>query len=324
MTRRPLVSVLVPTYNGERYLDAALSCLQEQTYRNLEVLIRDDGSTDATAEIAARYTDTDPRFHYVVAPSNSGSTGNMIELLKLASGEYIKVLNQDDLLAPRCIERLLQPMLRDPAIVLSSSRRRLIDANGDVLPDTMFSEPLAETDSRMDGRDLIRHVIRSVNNQIGEPSTVLFRNGLIEPEETFTIDGVTYLVNNDIALWFKLLMHGDAYYRVAPLSSFRLHDEQRSADVHEFVTGTCEWPHLIEAAVRRGVIRPGLEVEMVVRLHALWLGAMPERLAPLPTEERAHEEARTAACIEHLLRLMALTPADLQSGRQSDLQGIAG
>src|SRR6185503_916176 len=115
-----------------------------QTYTNLEVLVRDDCSTDSTEAIVRSYVESDDRFHWISDGVNLGSTGNMIELAKRANGEYLKVCNQDDVLLPKCIQRLIKPMMNDPAISLSTSARMLIDGDGRELPMMNFTVPLTD------------------------------------------------------------------------------------------------------------------------------------------------------------------------------------
>jgi glycosyltransferase involved in cell wall biosynthesis len=250
----PLVSVLVPTYNGEKYLREALDGIRDQTYRNIEVLVRDDCSTDGTEDIVSRYTFSDSRFHWIADGINHGSTGNMIELLKRANGNYIKVCNQDDVLATNCISRLMQPMLADPSITLSTSSRTLIDEAGRTLPGTLYTEPLTTTDQTIEGRRLARLLLVGGINRIGEPSTALFRNGVLEPDDTFIWDGHIYQVNNDIALWSKLLLRGNGHFTVEALSKFRRHGEMRSQDINEVLTGTMEWPRLFDSGLTHGIV----------------------------------------------------------------------
>jgi len=232
----------------------ALDGIKNQTYTNLEVLVRDDCSTDSTEAIVRSYVESDDRFHWISDGVNLGSTGNMIELAKRANGEYLKVCNQDDVLLPKCIQRLIKPMMNDPAISLSTSARMLIDGDGRELPMMNFTVPLTDSDQVLDGRTLARTALVETANRIGEPSTVLFRNGLFEPEDLFSWDGHVYQVNNDLALWSKLLLKGNGYSVVAQLSKFRRHGEMRSADINELLTGAIEWSHLFASAIRHNII----------------------------------------------------------------------
>src|SRR4051794_7006368 len=99
------VSVVVPMYNVERYLLACLNSIAGQTFADLEVILVDDGSTDATAELAQGYVDRDPRFALIRQPNgglgNARNTGT-----DHASGEYLAFVDSDDVLALNAYELL--------------------------------------------------------------------------------------------------------------------------------------------------------------------------------------------------------------------------
>ena len=109
------------------------------------------------------------------------------------------------------------------------SRRSLIDADGNTLPDSVSTQPLFARDQMVDGMSLGNLCLRHNLNFIGEPSIVLYRNGVLPPAEMFTYGGSSFWINSDLVLWLKLLACGPAYYVAQPLSCFRVHDGQISA-----------------------------------------------------------------------------------------------
>jgi glycosyltransferase involved in cell wall biosynthesis len=98
----PLVSIIVPAYNGERYLRESLDSILAQTYRNVEVIVMDDASTDGTAGIIASYGDK-VRCHR--QPANRGIYGNMNDGIVMARGEYIAIYHSDDVYDSRIVEK---------------------------------------------------------------------------------------------------------------------------------------------------------------------------------------------------------------------------
>ena len=106
----PLVSIGLPVYNGERYLGDALESLIAQDYVNLEIIVSDNGSTDATPDIARQYAAADPRVRCVRTPINRGSAWNFNEVFRLSRGPYFKWAAHDDLCSPDyvrvCVEGL--------------------------------------------------------------------------------------------------------------------------------------------------------------------------------------------------------------------------
>ena len=94
-----LISVIVPAYNAERFLAETLDAIQRQTYQNIEVLVVDDGSTDATVEVAQSYIDKDPRFR-LIRQSNGGVARARNAGIKAARGRLISPCDADDLWGP--------------------------------------------------------------------------------------------------------------------------------------------------------------------------------------------------------------------------------
>lgn len=126
----PRVSVVMPAYNHERYVIAALDSVLAQTHRNLELIIIDDGSRDATGRLLDDYA-TRCRSHAltVVHQPNSGAHAAINHGLALARGEVVAIMNSDDLYAPTRIARLLREMERR-ACGFAFSSTRFIDDDG--------------------------------------------------------------------------------------------------------------------------------------------------------------------------------------------------
>jgi len=104
MTSRKLISCIVPVFNGEDFIEEALNSIHEQTYRPIEVIIADDGSTDGTARIVERYR---PKVVYV-RQENSGPAPARNLGLSRAGGDFIAFLDADDLWHPAKLERQME------------------------------------------------------------------------------------------------------------------------------------------------------------------------------------------------------------------------
>ena len=129
MTR---VSVGLPVYNAERYLEHALDDLLTQTHTDLEVVISDNGSTDRTQEICERYAARDSRITYLRHQANRGAAWNHNEVLRRTSGPYFRWYAYDDGLDPRCVEACAAALDADPSIVLAWPLTTVIDEDGSV------------------------------------------------------------------------------------------------------------------------------------------------------------------------------------------------
>jgi glycosyltransferase involved in cell wall biosynthesis len=263
----PLVSVLIPTYNGERFIAETISSVLAQTHQHLEVIVGDDCSTDGTVDVVRRVAGGDPRVRVLVYDRNIGGFASHDLLHRAATGQYTKFLLQDDLLADQAIERLVEPLEHDPRLVLATSKRALIDEGGNRLPDGPHTAAISARPGVVDGRALGDLVLANMLNVIGEVSTVLFRRSVDVGEPLLSIDTREMVANGDIALWLKLLAQGDAFYTPSELSSFRQHDRQSSRLEDTAVGGLSEWPVIVDRARALGFLAdPALERAVHVRI----------------------------------------------------------
>ncbi|MDH6355296.1 glycosyltransferase involved in cell wall biosynthesis [Dysgonomonas sp. PH5-45] len=109
---QPLVTVVMPFFNEERFIAAAIDSIIEQTYKNWELLIVDDGSTDGSAAIVDSYIGTDPRLRLYKRQSKQRGASVCRNIgLREAKGDYIIFFDSDDLLFPQCLENRVNKML---------------------------------------------------------------------------------------------------------------------------------------------------------------------------------------------------------------------
>lgn len=109
----PLVSIIVPVYNGEKHLRESLDSIVAQTYPNLEILVMDDASTDSTPEIIASYGD---RLKYYRQEQNKRQYQNVNEALQMVAGEYIAIYHADDVYEPKIVEREVKFFQKHPEV----------------------------------------------------------------------------------------------------------------------------------------------------------------------------------------------------------------
>ena len=155
-TDDPLVSVVITAYNP-RYFTSALESALAQTYRHLEIVIGDDRPSGEIERLVSRYADERIRHHR--NPENLGEKRNLIECFARARGEYIKFLNDDDLLHPECVERMVRCLDRCPDVTLVTSHRQCIDAEGKHLPDLKATRRPVRDDGVIDGVSLARALL---------------------------------------------------------------------------------------------------------------------------------------------------------------------
>jgi len=231
-----LVSLCIPTYNGEAYIAEAMDSAIAQTYPNLEIIISDDASIDNTLNIIATYkTKTQIPIH-ICHHMPKGIGANWNHCLKKATGKYIKFLFQDDVLEPICIQKMVEIMESDPTLGMVATKRKfLIEESfkieghekwvatyGDLqrglnlnsengiayLDKNLFSDP---------------RFFASPLNKVGEPSTFMFKKKLI--------DRIGYFNENlkqvlDYEFCYRILKKQSIAIIEEPLVGFRLHGNQ--------------------------------------------------------------------------------------------------
>ena len=145
---QPLVSVLIPCFNAEKYIADAIQSALDQDYPNIEVIVMDDGSTDASLSVIRRF-ESDSRFRWETGPNRGGNAARN-RLIALASGEFVQFLDADDLLLSNKISSQMAVFSADRDAVLCDYRL-LDEANPGLSRDVMLQDC---------GEDLLEYFIR--------------------------------------------------------------------------------------------------------------------------------------------------------------------
>lgn len=132
-TTVPRVTIGLPIYNGQNYLAQTMDSILAQTYRDFEIIISDNASTDQTESICREYAARDARVHYYRNETNIGASANYNRVFELGQGAYFKWAAHDDLLAPTYLERCVEVLDRDPDVVLAYTQAKAIDDKGNIV-----------------------------------------------------------------------------------------------------------------------------------------------------------------------------------------------
>jgi glycosyltransferase involved in cell wall biosynthesis len=127
---KPHVSIGIPVYNGENFLEDALTSILGQTYKDIEVVISDNASTDRTEGICRKFVECDPRVRYVRNEQNLGPARNYNNTFHLSRGELFKWAAHDDTYAPDYLEKCVAVLDNDPGVVLCFCQTKYIDKDG--------------------------------------------------------------------------------------------------------------------------------------------------------------------------------------------------
>jgi glycosyltransferase involved in cell wall biosynthesis len=211
----PTFSILLPVYNGEKYLSDAIESILSQTYTDFELLISDDCSVDNTTSILAQYEGKDKRIKIWRNPTQLGLFGNYNACLKKATGQFIKPFAQDDLLLPNTLELLQLAFIKNPSVAIVGGAREIIDDSGQTTDVLRYRD----TDKFFDYLEVLRDNLLTLKNEIGEPSAIAFKNcGNAESgfdEEFYHLGDIDY--------WMRLSKNGGYYFLNQIICKFRHH-----------------------------------------------------------------------------------------------------
>lgn len=242
----PLISVIVPNYNHEKYLNQRLECIFNQTYSNFEVILLDDCSTDKSQEILLEYAKNPKVSHCIFNTTNSGNTFvQWNKGIALAEGEYIWVAESDDFCDLQFLEKLVQPFLLDPEINLvycQSNRVNEADTiTGNWFNHTEGLDPfLFLTNFVMDGNVFIEKFL-IYKNVIPNASAVLFKKKMVLQLGELDIDPVLRTCG-DWLFYLKLVTNHKLAFVAESLNNFRYHSQSVIAGAVQKMT----WARIIE------------------------------------------------------------------------------
>lgn len=223
--RDPLVSVAIPAYNP-KYFETALLSAISQSYNNIEIIVCNDDRSGKIRDIVALYPNDRIRYYY--NEERLGSHDNYLRCFELAKGEYVKYLNDDDILHQDCVEKLLNCFLNYPNLILATSHRQPISANGNENDDLIATIKPVDKSSIIHGISLAKALLETSLNFVGEQTTVMFRKSDLQDikPDFFHFVGTLMYGAGDVCMWLNLLIKGDAAYLTETLSYFRQHPEQ--------------------------------------------------------------------------------------------------
>ncbi len=222
-----LVSIVIPAYRPD-YLEACLRSALEQTYPHIEILVLDDSGGEAVERITRSHVAQGWPIRYLRNATPLGEPANLTQGIRLARGELIKPLYDDDLLLPDAIARLVAALRAHPEASLAVCRRLPIDAAGRPLS----AEDLPGVPAGLEGLGIIRgeRVIGSIvatgGNWVGEPTVMLFRRMdalAIDEPDVMSLFGRVCSGIGDVCLAMHLLGRGELAYVPEPLARVRVH-----------------------------------------------------------------------------------------------------
>ncbi|MEP6593919.1 MAG: glycosyltransferase [Acidobacteriota bacterium] len=262
----PLVSVIMPAYNVEPFIDAAIASVRVQTFRDFELLVVDDGSTDGTAAVAERHVREDPRVR-LMGQVNAGISGARNLALRHARGSLIAILDSDDAWVPGYLEAQLRVLEQRPDVDIVIGNAWFHGGPQDGRPASPTPDPRADPDLR----------------SLLEDETSVFIMTVFRREVTDTLGGFdeSFRCNEDYDLWIRAALAGFRFTRNdTPAGYYRRREDSLSANELRMLTG-------------------------ILRVYAKTRPALanrPEELAVLDRQVRRFETEQVAALARQALQ----------------------
>jgi glycosyltransferase involved in cell wall biosynthesis len=211
--RAPTVSVIIPAYNQAKFLRDAIESVVCQTYQDYEIIVVDDGSTDDTALIVAQYA---KRIHYIFQ-ENRGLAGARNTGIRNAQGQYIALLDSDDMWMPDFLMKMMALVVKDPGAIVYYCSAQYCDAEGHELPQIIVCDQIP-VETMYESLAVANFII---------PSTVVMLKsaildiGLFDP---------SFRACEDWDLWLRIAPIGHFSCIRDCLIKYRLHGSSLSAD----------------------------------------------------------------------------------------------
>ena len=211
MVANPLVTIITPSFNQGKFIEQTILSVIKQTYKNIEYIVVDGGSTDNTMNIVNKYRD---KINIIIHEKDNGQTDAINKGFKLANGELIGWINSDDLLYEDCIEKIVKLYKqKTDGVIYYSSFNDKIDKNG--IKITTCKRYIPD-----------RNHLLNVNYDIIQQGS-FYKTDIVRKVDYLD---TSYHYCMDLDLWLKLLLHGPIYSMdQGPVSGFRVWGETKTS-----------------------------------------------------------------------------------------------
>lgn len=210
-----LVSIVLPVYNGEKYLKESIDSILNQTYKNFELIIVDDCSTDSTPEIVEEYMKNDSRIIYYRNHENMKLPRSLNQGFRLTKGDYLTWTSDDNRYRKNAIEFLVNEIKNNNCNFIFTAYCR-IDENGNIIEDILFENDAAEMIPVWNTVGACFMYTRTVYEKIGDYNEELF-------------------LTEDYDYWQRIYGNFGAVYKKEILYDYRLHSGALTGTRNEVV-----------------------------------------------------------------------------------------
>ena len=220
-----LVSICIPTYNSEKYLEQTLNSILKQTYNNIEIIIGDNASTDNTHEVIKKFKELDPRIKYYINDYNLGYSKNCNKLISVSNGEFIAIYHSDDIYNLKIVEKQVDILNNNLDLLGVFCSFETINDLGDSIKTKYFPNYTNQYLIKINFDNYINNILTKGASFFCCPTS------MIRKEVYATLNGydenLKYIEDQD--MWARILLSGNLAIINESLIKYRIHDYQGSS-----------------------------------------------------------------------------------------------
>jgi len=224
----PLVSICIPTYNAEKYIIETLISIAKQTYKNIEIIIGDNASSDNTEQLVKSFIkEHDLQILYYKNTENLGYSGNCNKLIGLANGEFIAIYHSDDIYVSTIVEEQVNILVDNTNISGCFTLHSVIDSNS-VESKRWFDKLKHKKCVDVTFYDYNKYIDMIINHS---QNPFFCPSSMVRKEAYNSVGGYNPEINfiEDQDMWFRLLENNQLAIINKKLVKYRIHEQQGSA-----------------------------------------------------------------------------------------------
>lgn len=233
MNQSPLISICIPTYNGQKFIDQCLQSCINQSFSDYEIIIVDDGSTDNTISIIDSYCLKSDKIRFYKNEKNLGLVGNWNKCIELSQGKWIKFVFQDDYISYDCLQRFAEH-ITDTNQLIVSKRNFILEHDASPEDQQYYHHDVRTLENTGDFRsnEYSAKTISEISanniclNFIGEPTLCLFRKSVIEDVGMVDSD---FKQICDLEFFQRIATKYGLTYLPSQVCSFRIHNQSATS-----------------------------------------------------------------------------------------------
>jgi glycosyltransferase involved in cell wall biosynthesis len=210
----PFFSICIPAYNASRFLSATIESILSQSFRDFEIVIVNNGSTDNTAMLISTFLDD--RIRVVTNLETVPAHENWTRTIGLAKGDWLKIVCADDLLRPNALQVIHDDLMGHPEVSIHAGIRDVIDESGILVKS---AKAQFSNGALLELVDLVNGILNTGTNPLGEPLCLTWSSSLSGQVGSFSGNWKYFI---DLDYWLRLSKRSPIFYSSEVVGSFRV------------------------------------------------------------------------------------------------------